>query len=698
VKKLSLPILLASLLILLIFAGRLAAQPDPAPSELDTPPAFLTGYPAHFWQTSYLTNPVEISGLTSRSLAIDSAGHPHMVYGRFDLYYAWHDGTNWHQELVRRVDSPGGAYASLLLDGEDNPHIVYQHQDSYWYTYRPGGHWFHIPFEATGTPSIALDSQGYLHVAAVSQKGLYYLRQTNQGWFLETVDDRPYYGWSVSLSLDQADNPHISYIIFGDHVYYAHRQGDQWQIETIAPLIGEHRVGTSLVVDSKGQPAVAFQAGQGVRFASRTAGSWDISTINGDEDGALISLTLDANDVPHLSYYYSLYSQLVYATRPADSWLTIVIDYTPSSLASSLALDLQGEPHVIYADYTGSELRYARLANNDWVIEMASNNHLYGRPRMAMDGADRLHVLYQEFPSGVWHHTYQTESSWLTEPITMAVVSFAFDVSNNLHLAYMDPDGALGYAYRDNDQWHTEIITGLFSTPVHLVLDQQQTPHVTFFQTWEGPLEYGYRTADGWSIETIDNSGGYWNRFSPLQVDSLNQPHLVYPANNRDLIYAHWQSGQWLTETLASNVRIAWLTLDSQDFPHIAYTHSQLFQPFTYTYWTGSSWSYQTIEAFHASANYSYSDFLVLDSQDLPHLIYEDYDHSPRFLRYVYKDEKGEWFLYEVEQGNRVGPAASLALNSQDMPFILQQDGLSTAVKLSSPTADVSYLPLIQKP
>jgi hypothetical protein len=261
-----------------------------------------------------------------------------------------------------------------------------------------------------------------------------------------------------------------------------------------------------------------------------------------------------------------------------------------------LQVDATGHPHTSYIGAEG--VYYAVLLATDWVKEIVDTSQTYSSPAMAIDGTNKLHVTYQEFPSGQWRHTYQTESGWSTESITMAVTSLAVDVSGNLHLVYNDPEGNLAYAYQADNQWHTEVITQPFVGPVHLILDQQQTPHIAFYTALEGPLNYAYRNGNDWFIQAVDSNIAV--AFTSLQLDSLNQPHLVYASSNQDLIYAHWQGSQWISETLDSVVFSAWLALDSQDHPHIAYSHQYGFTQFEYMYWTGNGWSSETIDPFYA--------------------------------------------------------------------------------------------------
>ncbi len=60
------------------------------------------------------------------SLALDSSQRPHISYAAEDLKRAWHDGDDWHTEVVEDLSHPEIClFTSLTLDGKDRPHIAY---------------------------------------------------------------------------------------------------------------------------------------------------------------------------------------------------------------------------------------------------------------------------------------------------------------------------------------------------------------------------------------------------------------------------------------------------------------------------------------------------------------------------------------------------------------------------------------------
>ena len=95
--------------------------------------------------------------MTIESLQLDDGDHPHVVYGGKGLYYAWHDGSQWHYETVEYDEDIQFTDASLVLDGSGHPHISYCPGDpsgSLKYAWHDGSNWHIETVENAGDPSI----------------------------------------------------------------------------------------------------------------------------------------------------------------------------------------------------------------------------------------------------------------------------------------------------------------------------------------------------------------------------------------------------------------------------------------------------------------------------------------------------------------------------------------------------------------
>jgi hypothetical protein len=149
------------------------------------------------------------------SLALDSQGLPHISYslregcgfGYFysDLQYAYADSAGWKTETVYAGTSEhlwaGGS--SLVIDWNNQSHISYFVAD---------------------------------FLSAYTIGSLQYAIRSDTGWQIETVSD--VYARSISLAVDRNGSPHISYIIdhvksYGADLMYAYLDEGVWHTQTI---------------------------------------------------------------------------------------------------------------------------------------------------------------------------------------------------------------------------------------------------------------------------------------------------------------------------------------------------------------------------------------------------------------------------------------------------------------------------------
>jgi len=146
--------LILGLFLLLLPGGNILAVEAPAGLAPAQQPALTTspgplpadGCDAQVGSSRWVTESVDVSktfaDMRDNSLALDAADHPHVAYGGDQLYYAYHDGANWHVETVD-AGLQVGIYASLQLDAAGRPHIGYYDRadDALKYAYHDGTDW-----------------------------------------------------------------------------------------------------------------------------------------------------------------------------------------------------------------------------------------------------------------------------------------------------------------------------------------------------------------------------------------------------------------------------------------------------------------------------------------------------------------------------------------------------------------------------
>jgi hypothetical protein len=138
------------------------------------------------------------------SIAVDSAGHPHIAYANvkaetMSLRYASWDGAAWKTETLEGAQVQTGMWSvSLIIDSKDNPHIAY---------------------------------------TDVSHRLVKYATRKNGVWNFEVVDALAKEGYPDrnGIALDEFGNPYVSYYDYGRGILkIASRRNGQWYNETLA--------------------------------------------------------------------------------------------------------------------------------------------------------------------------------------------------------------------------------------------------------------------------------------------------------------------------------------------------------------------------------------------------------------------------------------------------------------------------------
>jgi hypothetical protein len=289
------------------------------------------------WETE--TVHVDTTGMLNiglhSTLALDNSGNPHVCY----------DEVMWGPF----------AYTAIKYSRKEGPTWLIE-----W------GAWF------GHDPSIALDYLGHPHISYtwVDPFGptptLNYAFSNGAGWFMDTDIA---FGWHSSLALDHNGHPHLSYEGLDDSLMHAHKASavSGWESELV-----DVGLEPSLAVDEAGNPHVCYRRNSDVAYAFRNASGWHIETVA--EGGypvigfGMPSLALDADGDPRIVFTEVLESGseivwiLSYCEKRESGWEYYPIeelsfpDYAEPFL--SLALDADGCPHVSY--YWGdSDLRYA---------------------------------------------------------------------------------------------------------------------------------------------------------------------------------------------------------------------------------------------------------------------------------------------------------------------------------------------------
>lgn len=265
------------------------------------------------------------------SIAVTNSGDPYISYLDYyngDLLFAYKFSNDWYYQTVDAGDLYGevGWKNDIADDVNGYPHISYASDDAYGfeeyvkYAYFDGNQWQNEMLylqdngaDIKGT-SIALDVQGYPHIAFGAQEGIIYAEWSGSAWLTQTV------GWGgfPSLVLDSLQRPHLTYSD-GNYVKYAYWDGITWQIQIVDE--GSTYDGNSLALDSNDVPHVVYTNWEGESpeaiYAMRVGLGWNIQTVNNTDAIGWPSLDVDSNDQPHVSYSAYIQTSNTYQLRYA---------------------------------------------------------------------------------------------------------------------------------------------------------------------------------------------------------------------------------------------------------------------------------------------------------------------------------------------------------------------------------------------
>jgi len=339
---------------------------------------------------------VEIEILSDNATIADY-GKPDLIeYDRLLLSGTGSQAHNWQlqtvddytiDDLIANTSSdvfvePNGeihiAYGFEGPDSDDDNKLKYAHYDGeFWTTELVDSNTMMRAF-----PSIAVGSDGKVYISYNRDAGdaqLALATRTPSGWTIETVDtDSPYVSnlWNPSsLVLDSSGNPHVAYSAYTDLgsdqlIKYAFRDGSGWHSEIINPGEADNGKCNSPVLrlTSDGKPCIAY-CDRDIWYAFKDDTAWHL------EDAGMINIIncrigfdLDSNDTPHIAYRDPS-DDIRYRYKTAGGWSDNLVDNSNFySGHLDFSLDDSDIPHIVYHDFDNDNIRHAVWQGSGWGI------------------------------------------------------------------------------------------------------------------------------------------------------------------------------------------------------------------------------------------------------------------------------------------------------------------------------------------
>jgi hypothetical protein len=657
------------------FAGAGVAQaPQPAGQE-----AAAAAFPV--WQTEFAVNPSRaFAELSSRSLAFDSADHPHIAYGGDHLYHAWHDGSSWHTETVDAAWGVG-RWASIAIDsGSGYPRIAY--------------------YDAV-------------------KGNLKYAYRTAAGWTCTDVNTHGDVGQYCSLALDPVSRyPRISYYdVTNSSLCVAIGScpggGCTWSTTSVdsAGDVGQY---TSIVAEA-GKVHVAYRdvTNQCLKYAWWD-GSWHTPeqayAYSGGDSGYFTSIAIDTGfNRPCISHYDQHANKLLLSMRnysgPGWSTESTSLGGYRTAATTSLLFDGGGAFHIVTGASDGSQagLRdYPYEYGYGWVAPstLVAGDHVYGAAAVLGPG-NQLRVGYLSFGAlGTQRLRYYAAGSPAVTvdqdgEVGWAGNALALDPAGRPHIAYYDAGHARpGYATRQAaGTWTSGLLSGELGGGIgaSLAFDAQGRAHVSYY-TSAAQMRYAHQEGATWQVETVgvDASPDPMDSRTSLVLDaSSGQPRIAFTRNYPyDLYYASYSGASWsaVAPTGSPKGLNPSLALDAAGQPHIAYLNNTR-NELMYTYRVcppigRCSWYTETVAAPFGYLNPPALAFAPGSAQ--PSIAYYDEANGDLvFTGRVKLPNNGPivWFPTTVDSAGDVGAYPSLAFDAQGTPHITYYDATNGNLK-----------------
>jgi chitodextrinase len=324
-----------------------------------------------------------------------------------------------------------------------------------------------------GSPDVAVDSKGKVHVAFPGQNAaLFYATDASGTWEWTLVKQGTTEAVaSVHVALDPADRAHLAWYGIQDFLTptndlrYATNAGGSWVDETVDSA-GDVGQPNAIAVGPDGQVHLSYfdATGAAVRYARGTLGSWELRTL---EAGSAASAgtrrsLVRVSPAGEVHVVYGSAAPPAHALRHALlSGGTTTFSTIPSSTSIFggwlLALDPAGRPWVAWSGGSGG-LTYDTLVGTSWVHGVPGVT--VAGQLLVVDAAGRLHFhgVSGYFPAGrpaalaLVRYT-DAPGTW-TESISVIELdpdasraALAVEPGGRVHAVYVDASGScLRYA------------------------------------------------------------------------------------------------------------------------------------------------------------------------------------------------------------------------------------------------------------
>ncbi|MBN2380700.1 hypothetical protein JXM67_12945 [candidate division WOR-3 bacterium] len=211
-----------------------------------------------------------------------------------------------------------------------------------------------------------------------------------------------------------------------------------------------------------------------------------------------------------------------------------------------------------------------------------------------------------------------------------------------------------------------------------LAIDNQNYPHIAYYDVTNQLLKYATWNGAVWEIETVDSTEvpGMVGEYANLALSPANQRPQIgyYDAEEGHLKWARLNSaGDWevgIPDGNPSNDvgRGCDIVIGADDYPHFSYYDATAYY-LMYARSLGGTWNRDTVDTVGVPADFCSS--ILLDGSGVPHIAYYVMEGDTGYLKYAHL-VSGNWVIDTVElrPSEDIGLYPDLVLAANGSPYI----------------------------
>ena len=298
----------------------------------------------------------------------------------------------------------------------------------------------------TGFPSsIGVDDYNRIHIAHHTEVNpfvgdLYYTYYDGQNWSNELLRLGGSEGLYCDLEIDSNNEPNLAFAT-GYDLVYGFKKNNTWQYELVKAYNYPRKVKDYLdfELDSDNNPYIVFNLSNTgnpheLSFAYKEDGAWVVETISKVGYLGEVSLALDSNGQPHISFTDWNLEEIYYAYKVDGNWQVDVVDDTIDKLGlcTAIACDNEDNIHILYMDHEHDALNdldilfhsvlNSKDKTNNWTREIVfqgeNDNKIINYPKLAVNKNNNLHASWLycgQAGNKKLMHGQKVGSNWETE-------------------------------------------------------------------------------------------------------------------------------------------------------------------------------------------------------------------------------------------------------------------------------------------